>query len=135
MTASADEMLARSLSCEEELDRRRVREAVDRIAAESAAGRQAVAGVAPTLAALGENRVATMVVSANLRTPGRECPSCGRLAERGRRCNTCGAETREVPDVVEAAVIQALRQGARVETVAEEGAFTERGGIGAILRF
>jgi peptide subunit release factor 1 (eRF1) len=71
----------------------------------------------------------------DLRKPGRECPSCCRLAESGRRCNTCGAGTREVPDVVEAAVAQALRQGARVETVAEDGALGVYGGVGALLRF
>jgi peptide chain release factor subunit 1 len=135
MTASEGQILARSLQCEEDLDRRRVREAIDRIVAESSAGRHAVAGLAPTLTSLGESRVATMVVAVDLREPGRECPSCGRLGRRGRRCNTCGGQTREVPDVVEAAVIQALRQGARVETVAEDGAFAELGGIGALLRF
>jgi peptide chain release factor subunit 1 len=134
MTASTNEVLQRSLACEEELDRARLHEATDRITAESAAGRQAVVGLSPTLKALGENRVATMVVGMDMRHPGRMCPSCGRLAEKGRRCATCGAETHEVTDVVEAAVIQALRQGARVET-SEDAAFRERGGVGALLRF
>ena len=135
VTASTDDVLARSLACEAELDRRRVQQAVGQIVGESQAGRQAVAGLAPTLAALGESRVATMVVLTDLRAPGRECPSCGRLAVKGRRCNACGGETREMTDVVEAAVAQALRQGARVETVAEEVALGERGGVGALLRF
>jgi len=135
MTSSTDEILARSLELEEELDRTRVREAIEQIVGESAAGRQAVAGPGRTLAALAENRVAAMVVSTDLHEPGRECPSCGRLAERGRRCATCGAGTREVPDVIEAAVVQALRQGARVETITQDGPFMERGGIGALLRF
>jgi peptide chain release factor subunit 1 len=134
MTASTDEILQRSLQCEEDLDRARLREAVDRITAETAAGRHAVVGLGATLKGLGENRVATMVTWMDLVQPGRECPSCGRLSERGRRCATCGAQTREVPDVVEAAVVQALRQGARVETT-EDPAFRERGGVGALLRF
>jgi peptide subunit release factor 1 (eRF1) len=91
-------------------------------------------GLSPTLKALGESRVATMVLGMDMRHPGRMCPSCGRLADKGRRCATCGAETHEVTDVVEAAVIQALRQGARVETT-EDAAFRERGGVGALLRF
>jgi peptide chain release factor subunit 1 len=134
MTASSNEVLQRSLACEEELDRAHLREAIDRITAESAAGRQAVVGLSPTLNALGESRVATMVVGMDLRQSGRQCPSCGRLAEKGRRCPTCGAETHEVADVVEAAVIQALRQGARVEST-EAATFHERGGVGALLRF
>jgi peptide chain release factor subunit 1 len=133
--APAVDVLARSLEAEEALERRRVREAVDRIAAEQAAGRQAVAGLGPTLDALADNRVATMVLRMDLRAPGRECPSCERLAERGKRCQTCGAATREIPDVVEAAVAQALRRGARVETVTEDGGFESLGGVGALLRF
>ena len=135
VTASPAEVLERSLRVEEDLDRERVRQAVDRIVAEAAAGRQAVSGLSATLTALGENRAGTLVVAMDLRAPGRECPSCGRLAERGRRCGTCGAKTREVADVVEGAVAQALRQGCRVETVSEAGALAARGGIGALLRF
>jgi len=135
VTASPAEVLARSLRVEEDLERDRVRRAVERIVAEAAAGRQAVAGFTATLGALGEHRVDTLVVAMDLRAAGRECPSCGRLAERGRRCPTCGAGTRATPDVVEAAVAQALRQGCRVETVLEDGAFAELGGVGALLRF
>ena len=133
----ASEVLDRSLQAEEELERRRVRDAIDQILAEQAAGRKAVGGLEPTLAALAESRAATMAVSMDLHAPGRECPSCGRLTERGRRCPTCGSETREVPDVVEAAVAQALRQGCRVETIpdADDGEFASLGGIGALLRF
>ncbi|MFN2543310.1 MAG: Vms1/Ankzf1 family peptidyl-tRNA hydrolase [Actinomycetota bacterium] len=133
--ASQDELLARSLEAEEDLERRRVREAIDRILAEEAAGRQAVGGLGATLAALADNRVATLVVRMDLHAPGRECPSCERLAESGKRCKTCGSETREVADVVEAAVAQALRRGARVETVLEDGGFEALGGLGALLRF
>ena len=135
VTASPDQILERSLRIEEDLDRSRVREAVDRIVAEAAARRQAVAGLSATIAALADNRAGTLVVAMDLRAPGRECPSCGRLAERGRRCATCGSRTREVPDVVEAAVAQALRQGCRVEMVSEDGALAAQGGIGALLRF
>ena len=135
VTESAATVLSRSLQIEEDLDRARVGQAVDRIMAEAAAGRQAVAGLSSTLDALGDNRAGTIVVAMDLRAPGRECPACGRLAERGRRCRRCGAETKDVPDVVEAAVALALRQGCRVETVAGDGAFAQAGGIGALLRF
>ena len=45
------------------------------------------------------------------------------------------ARADEVPDVVEAAVAHALRQGCRVETFSEDGALAGLGGIGALLRF
>jgi peptide chain release factor subunit 1 len=135
--ASGDQVLERSLQAEEELERRRVREAIEEVIAEQAAGRKAVAGLETTLRALGEQRAATLVVSMDLHAAGRECTSCGRLTQRGRKCPTCGSETREVPDVVEAAVAQALRQGCRVETIshADDGAFAKLGGVGALLRF
>jgi peptide chain release factor subunit 1 len=133
--ASTDEVLGRALEAEEDLDRRRVREAIAQIRAEQAAGRRAVAGLEKTLAALAENRVATLVVAIDLQAAGRECSSCGRLAVSGKRCTTCGSSTRANPDVVEAAVAQALRQGSRVETVIEDGAFDTLGGVGALLRF
>jgi peptide subunit release factor 1 (eRF1) len=40
-----------------------------------------------------------------------------------------------VPDVVEEAVAQALRQGCRVETVLHPEGLAQYGGIGALLRF
>ena len=39
------------------------------------------------------------------------------------------------PDIVEAAVAQALRRGARVETITEDGRFETLGSVGALLRF
>jgi peptide chain release factor subunit 1 len=136
ITASAAEVLDRSLRIEEDLGRTRVREAIERIVAEGAAGRHdAVAGLEPTLAALFENRVQTLIVSLDLRAPGRECPQCERLTARGKKCPACRSQTHEVPDVVEAAVRQALRHGARAETVTEDGDFAGIGGIGALLRF
>jgi peptide subunit release factor 1 (eRF1) len=67
--------------------------------------------------------------------PGHECSSCGGLSVSGGRCPACGQPMREVDDVVEAAVALALRSGARVETVTDDGGLDALGGIGALLRF
>ena len=54
----------------------------------------------------------------------------------GRTGRWFGIEHEDVvPDVVEAAVAHALRQGCRVETFSEDGALAGLGGIGALLRF
>jgi peptide subunit release factor 1 (eRF1) len=135
MTVSAADVLQRSLQLEEELERERERATVDRLKADAGAGRQAVTGLPETLRALGENRVGTLVMAFEFHAPGHECPSCGRLSIRGGRCEACGSETRQVPDVAESAVAQALRQGCRVETVTGETSLQEAGGIGALLRF
>jgi peptide chain release factor subunit 1 len=135
LTASAADVLERSLEAEEELERRREREAIELLLAESSAGRQAVSGLGPTLEALFQDRVATLLVDRDLRAPGHVCTSCGRLVEKGRRCPACGSKTLEVPDVIEEAVTQAFRNGSRVETITEGTGLSELGGIGALLRF
>ncbi len=136
MTATADEVLARSLELEEEMDRRRVRASLDRLLAESAAGRAAVTGLASTLRALGDGRAETLLVRFDLSASGFECPACGRLATSGGTCRGCGAaRVQPVDDVVEAAVALAVRQGCRVETVTLDDALRAEGGIGALLRY
>jgi peptide chain release factor subunit 1 len=135
MTASAAEVLERSLALEEELERERERQTVDRLTADHAAGRLAVGNLGPTLKALGEGRVGTLVVAADLTVPGFECTRCGAPAETNGRCALCGGPSRPVPDVVESAVAMAFRQGASVETVTRDGGLRAMGGIGALLRF
>jgi peptide chain release factor subunit 1 len=135
LTASVDEVLRASLQLEERIERERERAMVERVVADVGAGRPATAGLGPTLGALRDDRVGTLVVRFGFSAPGRECPSCGSLFERGTKCRVCGAKTLEVADIVEAAVAQAFRQGARVETVTEDGSREELGGVGALLRF
>jgi peptide chain release factor subunit 1 len=94
-----------------------------------------VAGLGRTLTALSEGRVGTLAVALAFAAPGHECPSCGALREAGGRCPACGERLREVDDVVEAAVALALRSGATVETITEDGALDQIGGVGALLRF
>jgi len=136
MASSAGDVLGHALRLERDLEERREREAVHRVAEESRAetGR-AVAGMARTLAALEENRVDTLVVRDGLAMPGVRCPSCGHLAVDGARCEMCGAATEKVPDLVEEAVEAGLRQRSRVETVRDGAELDRSGGIGALLRF
>jgi peptide chain release factor subunit 1 len=133
--APAAAVLERSLAVEEELEREQHRAAVQELLAEATAGRQAVAGLRPVLRALSEARVERLIVAADLQAEGVACPRCGRLSDRGRICEACGAALQPVPDVVEAAVAASLRQGCRVEIVSQDGDLHRVGGIGAILRY
>jgi peptide chain release factor subunit 1 len=133
--ASADEVLARALEVGDELERRQERERIDALVGASETGVRGVAGLAGTLAALAEGRVGEVLVSIDLAAPGAVCPACGRLTEHGSECAACGTRLEPLPDVVEAAVAQAFRQGCRVETVVERDALGALGGIGALLRF
>jgi peptide chain release factor subunit 1 len=134
VASSTDEVLARALQIEEALERAEAEAKVERVAQAAAAGAGGVVGLRGTLAALAEDRVAELVVSVDLASPGAACPSCGRLCDDGTSCPACGASVQPVPDVVEAAVAQAFRRGCRVETVNGAG-LAPLGGIGALLRF
>jgi peptide chain release factor subunit 1 len=136
MVAGKDEVLDRMLALERDLEEQRERDAVDRVVGEVSGGTgRAVSGMRPTLAALEENRVATLVVRDGLDAAGVRCPSCGHLATDGSRCVACGSVTAEVPDLVEEAVEEALRRRCRVETVRDGAVLDPAGGIGALLRF
>jgi peptide chain release factor subunit 1 len=136
MTVSAAEVLERSLAVEESVEERREREAIDRVLAEAAAGRNAVTGLGPVLDALNDARVDTLVVPFGFEAKGVRCEECGRLAESGSRCRTCGGPTEAVTDVVDSAVGVALRQSSRVDMVTFAGRDSFDGvKIGALLRF
>ena len=136
MTASADEVLARSLTVEESREEQRERRTVERLLAEASAGRQGVLGVPKVLRALNDGRVETLVVPHAFEHAGSRCSDCGRLAATGRRCDTCGGRLEAVADVVEEAVAAALSQSARVETLSFTGIDVLDGQrIGAILRY
>jgi peptide chain release factor subunit 1 len=133
MTASRADVLDRILQLEEDVERERERNAVERLSRAAATGR-GVMGLEDTLQAVSEARVDELVVSFDLSAPGAACGACGRLTTRVGRCPTCGETMQPVPDVVESAVAAAFRTGARVEVVLDEG-LQELDGIGALLRF
>jgi peptide chain release factor subunit 1 len=136
MSAPPSEVLERVMAFELELERRREREAVERVVGEVDGGTgRAVAGLTETVDALERGRVETLVVFSDLRARGVRCPSCGHVAVDGERCEACGSATEPAPDLVEEAVEMALRQRCRVETVADGGGLERLGGIGALLRF
>jgi peptide chain release factor subunit 1 len=136
ITATADQVLAKSLQIEERLEEQSERSTVERLRAEAAAGRQAMLGLPKVLPALNDLRVDTLVVPFGLEAKGYRCTKCERLWTNGGRCPTCGGHLEAIPDVIESAVAAALRSGARVETISFAGPDVlgdER--IGAILRF
>ncbi|GBC86645.1 hypothetical protein HRbin12_00643 [bacterium HR12] len=134
MTATLEDVRARIVEIEEELERERERGLVQRLAEAVGSGR-GVAGLEATLDALGQGRVGTLVVDLDHVAPGGVCDACGRLGARASACPACGAPMREVPDVVEVAVAACYERGCEVETVTTDERLGELGGIGALLRF
>jgi peptide chain release factor subunit 1 len=137
MAATPQEALDRSLQIEERVETERERRVLERLMAESAAGRQAVRGLSGVLGALNEGRVETLVVPFGMSGEGMRCAGCGRLSIGGRRCNVCRGSLEPVRDIVDHAVAAALHQGAGVEalTMVNSGPGTGHHDIGALLRY
>jgi peptide chain release factor subunit 1 len=134
-TATAQEVLERSLALDEQLEAQREREEAERLLEAVAARRGAVGGLDGVLDAVWEARAGELLVDDELRHPGSICGNCGRLASTNGACSACRGRTEAVPDVVETSVAVALRQGCRIETITQVGLLAEVGGIGAFLRF
>jgi peptide subunit release factor 1 (eRF1) len=135
VTAAPEEVRQAALQVESELARAAEEAMVDRLRNQVGAGNSGVAGLEPTLRALVERRVDTLLVSDGYEAPGWRCPSCRWLAVKGRGCPVCGASMEMVEDVVEQAVEEALAHKCRVEVVRDSADLDVLGRIGALLRF
>jgi peptide subunit release factor 1 (eRF1) len=101
---------------------------------EEAGSAAVAAGLGPVLDALRDRRLATVVATATMATPGASCPRCGLLA-LALECPACGTATVALDDVVEPALEEALRQGATVLQVPVDAGLEAVGGVGAVLRY
>lgn len=118
----------------EAAERRHEAELVEELRQHAAAERGGVVGLEPTLAALADKRVASLLLSEGFTAPGARCPSCGWLGPGVHVCPTCGTTTAEIENVVELAIAEALGQSATVEFC--RGTELDRfGRIGAVTRY
>lgn len=134
MSATAAEVLEKSLAVEEEIEKARERQVVERLEAETSSGRNGVMGLPPVLQALNEERVETVVVPFGLSLAGARC-SNGHLAAGGSVCDLCQAPLEPLPDVIDDAIAGAMRQGSRVEVLSLLEPEETAKDIGALVRF
>lgn len=93
-------------------------------------------GLADTLYALQAGRVRQLLVAEHYQASGYVCANCGYVAADRRTCPTCGhAEMQPVADVVNRALVEAIRAGADVNIVRQVEALDTAGGIAALLRY
>jgi hypothetical protein len=97
-------------------------------------------GDQPTLDALREGRVMTLVVDGMSSKPGARCQNCGGLwAARTPSCPACSSiAVAEVEDVVELAIEQALEKMGNLELICSDAArqgMTGIGSLAALLRW
>ena len=94
----------------------------------------AVNGIAATLDALAKGQVRTLLVRADASVPGFLCGVSGRLTLNPRDCRSLG-DAIPVPDVIDDAIEEALRQRIDLDVVFEPDAAETINGIAALLRF
>lgn len=108
----------------------REREALD------AVGANGVRGLADTLPALYERRVATLLIEPGVERPGVVCPRCRwASADEIRTCPVDGDAMKEHPNLIEWAVEVAVEQNAEVLPLRHHNDLAEHDGIAAALRF
>lgn len=133
--ASDDEVRQAVLTAVEDVAHRRQQQLVDRLRDAVGAGSGGVAGLKPTLDALNERRVDTLLVSDGFEAPGWRCTSCAHLAVKGPRCPVCDTAMDKLDDIVEAAIEEALLRSRTVEMCAAIADLDVAGRIGALRRF
>jgi peptide subunit release factor 1 (eRF1) len=94
----------------------------------------AVNGIAPTLDALSRGQVRTLLVRADASVPGFRCAATGRLTLSAKECRGLG-NAAPVPDVIDDAIEEALRQRLDLDVVFEPDAADTINGLAALLRF
>jgi peptide chain release factor subunit 1 len=135
-TASDERVRAAIEALVQDDDRRREREALDRLAAGVGSGGRAKGGPAETVEALNERRVQTLLLAPGFDGAAHQCPACGMLllgADGGCPADDTRLESRE--HLREAAIEAALAQDAEVMVVRHHPDLDRFKGIAALLRF
>ena len=136
MTASHAEVLNKAMQIGMEEEQRRESRLVDIAITAAAKGTGGSVGIDDTLIALHSGRVQTLVVSEGYHVPGYHCKGCGYLTTvELNACPYCNSAFEKLPDAVEHAVMDTIKNGGVVEVTHTNAALTRAGNIGAILRY
>jgi peptide subunit release factor 1 (eRF1) len=132
---SPDQVLDAAAAQMEKEDRRRERDALDRLEEGVATGGRGAAGLDEVLGVLNERRVEILLVEQGLTAAGVSCPNCGWVGADGSTCPVDGTDLEQHEDIVETAVQLAITQSAEVIAIRYHEDLDGRGSIAAVLRF
>lgn len=136
MVASHNEVLAKAMEIGSQAELRRESDLVNTLVTNSAKGRGGVIGLQETLDAIREGRLQTLVIRDGFRDPGVRCIGCGYIsAKTVDSCPYCGSKMEKIPDAVELAVRNVMRNGGEVEVLHADQKIKGFDQIGAILRY
>lgn len=94
----------------------------------------AVNGIEPTLGALARGQVRTLLVDPMAQAVGYRCTDGGGLVLDAADCHAQGT-AESVPDLIDEAIEEALRQGGHVDVVEDNTARQQVDGLAGLLRF
>jgi peptide subunit release factor 1 (eRF1) len=136
MTASSNEIMSRALEIGEQAEKEHEQKLVEQALSGAARQQGGVVQLDPTLKAVHDGRVQTLLVREGFRAPGYVCEGCGYLTGKAlTSCPFCGKPFRQLKDAVEMAAHSVLQQGGEVEILQSALDDEKLGGIGAILRY
>jgi len=138
VTASAREVLERTLEVQVALERGQEVELVQGLLAELHDGGRAVVGLQWVVEVANRDRVWKLIYAKGFKAEGGECASCGRYAlVQVGECALCGGTLRSVAGLVDRLSQAVLEAGGRVEVVDGAAATTlaGHGSIAAMLRY
>ena len=124
-----------SLRLIQEAERNQRDQLIHRISDANYPGGLGVLGISPTLQALSQGAVQTLVVQSTTQLSGTRCTVCSHLTFSAVNCPDCGGVTRPVNDLIEEAVEAAILQGAQIVHLPSHPLLEQSGGIGALLRY
>jgi len=136
MAASATAVMEKSAELIESQERERKQILVQNLITAAAKGGDAVIGLADTFYVAHQGRARTLVVEKGFEAVGYLCGGCGYVsAEPIQKCPFCGGEPKEIEGAVNLVMQRVVRDGGRVETIADSEPLAEAGHVAAILRY
>jgi hypothetical protein len=136
--ANQAEVLGETIKIEEEVERDREIDLVERMITAAKKNQKAVLGLDETLVTLQEGRVWQLVYADGLKVAGGKCTNCGALlSKQGEPCIYCAKPLRAVNDLIQLAAERVIDAEGKVEQMRGPAAarLNEFGKIGAILRY
>lgn len=135
VSSNINEIASASMAVINEIESEKSRELVNSLSPPPL-NRPSVHGLGPTLSALREGRVHTLVLVEDQELTGLICKRCEiALPSFAERCPNCKSELSEVEDISEYLVRMALGQESEVFYVKPGSGLESLGGVGAILRW
>ena len=136
MTASHSEVLAKAMAVGSEAEQRRENRLIESVITAAAKGGLGIVGIDETLKAIHDGRVQTLLVNEGYSETGYHCKHCGYLTTvEMNKCPSCSGEFEILPDAVEHAVMDVMRNGGVIEVIHNSPALEQAGRIGAVLRY